>query len=273
MQSRDPMEVYLSGDRLYGDDLSPEEIERWFEDEREGYAELGAKDSTTYHYPYHALDRQLLFRHLPAGDFPAVLSIGGAYGHELRPLLGRVGQAIIVEPSEAFQGSRLGELPLKYVKPQASGILPFSDDSFDLACALSVLHHIPNVSVVLKEVHRTMKPGGWVLLREPTTSMGDWRKPRRGLTRHERGLPLQWFRATLRHCGFRIVRETRCLNAITPRLGRMLKHGAYNSDAMVRFDSLLTRALSWNSRYHAESLLQRLRPWAVAYVLRKEPLR
>lgn len=269
MQTSDPMAVYLSGEKLYGDDLSLQEIERWFEDEREGYADLGAKDSKSYHYPYHALDRQLLFRHLPAGGFPSVLSIGGAYGHELRPLLGRIGRAVIVEPSDAFQGSRLGDLPLSYVKPQASGVLPFPDSSFDLACALSVLHHIPNVSFVLQEVYRTLKPGGWALLREPTTSMGDWRRPRRGLTRHERGLPLTWFRETLRRFGFRIVRETRCINAITPRLGRLLKHGAYNSEAMVRLDALLTLALSWNHRYHAESIVDRLRPWAVAYVLQK----
>lgn len=269
MRSSDPMAVYLAGERLYGDNLSPEEIERWFEDEREGYADLGAKDSKSYHYPYHALDRQHLFRHLPDGDYPSVLSIGGAYGHELRPLLGRIKHAVIVEPSEAFQGSKLGDLSLNYVKPRASGVLPFSDNSFDLACALSVLHHIPNVSFVLQEMYRTVKPGGYALLREPTTSMGDWRRPRRGLTPRERGLPLPWFRDALQRSGFEIVRETRCLNAITPRLGRWLKHGAYNSEAMVRFDSLLTLALSWNQRYHAESLFHRLRPWAVAYVLRK----
>lgn len=263
------MAVYLSGERLYGDDLSPEEIDRWFEDEREGYADFGAKDAAGYHYPYHALDRLHLFRHLPDRDFPSVLSIGGAYGHELKPLLGRIGQGVIVEPSEAFQGSMLGDLPLTYVKPQASGVLPFADDSFDLECALSVLHHIPNVSFVLQEMHRTLKPGGWALLREPTTSMGDWRRPRRGLTRHERGLPLPWFREALRRAGFQVVRETRCLNAVTPRLGRWLKHGAFNSEVMVRLDSLLTSALSLNQRYHAESLIDRLRPWAVAYVLRK----
>jgi hypothetical protein len=80
---------------------------------------------------------------------------------------------------------------------------------------------------------------------------------------------LAWFRDALRRWGFEIVRETRCINAITPRLGSMLKHGAYNSETMVRLDSLLTRALSWNQCYHAENLLDRLRPWVVAYVVRK----
>lgn len=266
----DPMAAYFAGDRLYGDDFSLDQIERWFEDEREGYADLGAKDSSTYQYSYHALDRLHLIRHLPRRDFPTVLSIGGAYGHELRPLLGRVKRAVIVEPSEAFQGSTLGDLKLEYVKPQASGTLPFPDGTFDLACALSVLHHIPNVSFVLQEMHRTLKPDGYALLREPTTSMGDWRRPRRGLTPHERGLPLRWFQEALGRVGFRVVRKTRCVNAITPRLGRLMKCAPYNSEAMVHLDALLTTMLSWNRCYHAEGLLDRFRPWAVAFVLQKK---
>ena len=261
--------AHFSGEKLYGDDLGPAEIERWFEEEREGYADLGARDREKYVYPYHALDRRHLFRFLPAARFPSALSIGGAYGHELLPLLGRIDEITIVEPSEAFTGSRLGHVPVRYVAPSASGLLPFADRSFDLACALSVLHHIPNVSVVLREIHRCLKPGGWALLREPTTSMGDWRRPRRGLTRHERGLPLQWFRLAVTGAGFQVARETRCLNAVTPRLGKGLPGGAYNSEFLVTLDSALTRLISWNRTYHARTLLQRVRPWAVAYVLRK----
>jgi SAM-dependent methyltransferase len=198
-----------------------------------------------------------------------VLSIGGAYGHELLPLLGRINEVTIVEPSDAFVASRLGDTTIRYVKPASSGLMPFADASFDLVCALSVLHHIPNVSVVLGEMHRCLKPGGWALLREPTTSMGDWRRPRRGLTRNERGLPLEWFRRAVMGAGFQVVRETRCMNAVTPRLGKALRRGAYNSEFLVTLDSVLTRLISWNRTYHAVTILQRVRSWAVAYVLRR----
>ena len=50
------IERFLAGEALYGDDFSPEQIKEWFDDEREGYAGLGAGDASTYAYQYHALN-------------------------------------------------------------------------------------------------------------------------------------------------------------------------------------------------------------------------
>ena len=36
----------LSGQRLYGDDFSEDAIQAWFEDEKEGFADLGGKESS-----------------------------------------------------------------------------------------------------------------------------------------------------------------------------------------------------------------------------------
>ena len=36
----------LSGQRLYGDDFSADAIQAWFEDEKEGFADLGGKESS-----------------------------------------------------------------------------------------------------------------------------------------------------------------------------------------------------------------------------------
>lgn len=38
------IEICLRGERLYGDDFTPEQIARWNVDEQDGYANLGAKD-------------------------------------------------------------------------------------------------------------------------------------------------------------------------------------------------------------------------------------
>ncbi len=38
--------------------------------------------------------------------------------------------------------------------------LPFRDDSFDLVCALDIMEHVAQPHKVLKEVERTLKPGG-----------------------------------------------------------------------------------------------------------------
>lgn len=73
--------LYLSGARLYGDDFGLEEIRLWFEDEQEGYANLGARDLDETAYEYHALNVFHGFRHLPAGKrFDHVLQKPGDGG-------------------------------------------------------------------------------------------------------------------------------------------------------------------------------------------------
>ena len=41
-----------------------------------------------------------------------------------------------------------------------SQFLPFPNDSFDCVYSFGVLHHIPDVEVMLEEIHRVLKPGG-----------------------------------------------------------------------------------------------------------------
>jgi SAM-dependent methyltransferase len=38
--------------------------------------------------------------------------------------------------------------------------IPFEDGTFDVACAMGVLHHIPDPAPVVAELHRVLKPGG-----------------------------------------------------------------------------------------------------------------
>ena len=126
----------------------------------------------------------------------------------------------VVDPSQAFVCDRVHGIPATYVKPAADGTLPFGDGAFDLITCLGVLHHIPNVSRVLSELYRCLACGGYALLREPVISMGDWRLPRRGLTRRERGIPLPLFRRLLRETGFELASERLCLFPPIPRLWR-----------------------------------------------------
>ena len=42
-------------------------------------------------------------------------------------------------------------------------LLPFSDNYFDLVYSYGVLHHIPNIFVALKEIHRVTQPGGYFM--------------------------------------------------------------------------------------------------------------
>ncbi len=38
----DDLAEYFNGNKLFGDDLSPDEIRAWYDDEKEAYADLGA---------------------------------------------------------------------------------------------------------------------------------------------------------------------------------------------------------------------------------------
>ena len=68
-----------------------------------------------------------------------------------------------------------------------------------------MLHHIANVSTVVREIGRALKPGGLFVFREPIHSMGDWRGPRHGLTRNERGIPPGLMKRHLQSAGLQPI--------------------------------------------------------------------
>ncbi|MEW5967873.1 MAG: class I SAM-dependent methyltransferase [Pseudomonadota bacterium] len=268
----DAMEIYFAGERLYGDDFSQAQIEEWFADEADGYFNLThASSQGRYAYGYHALNRRHGFSKLPQKRFGHVLGVGSAYGEELEPVLARSDRISILEPSDGFRSTMLNGVPVDYVKPAASGDMPFDADSLDLITCLGVLHHIPNVSKVVGEFYRVLKPGGYALVREPIISMGDWRKPRSGLTKRERGIPLAVLRGFAEQSGFRVVSERKCMFSLTSRLRYVVSGPVFNNAAAVALDAALSALPIWPRVYHARNALQKLRPTAVYCVLQKPP--
>ena len=268
------VERALSGQALYGDDFSADEIERWFAAEKEGYYELsyGRQAGATVGngtYAYAAVTAAHCFRHLPQRRFPQTLGIGSAHGAELLPVVACSDKVTVLEPSEGFATAEIAGKPLTYVRPRASGLMPFESGSFDLIVGFGVLHHIPNVSTVIGEMQRVLRPGGYALLREPTHSMGDWRRPRRGLTRHERGIPIHLFRSMIESSGLEIIRETRCMFSLTTRLQPLLRQPVWAVPWVVHLDHMICSLPIWPDRYHASHWWHKLRPTSVAFVLRK----
>lgn len=266
----DSINPYLAGERLYGDDLTGGALQQWFRDEENSYFELSQAGSTSHGYGYHALNYIHGFRWLPERRFRHLLGVGGAAGEEFHPVLDRVDQITVLEPADGFVRDSIGGVAARYVKPVVSGDLPFPDRSFDLVTCLGALHHIPNVSKVIGELARCTEPGGYMLVREPIISMGDWRYARPGLTRHERGIPVKLFRDIVRKGGFRIVREAKCMFPIMPRLGRMLGRPVYSSRLLTRVDQVLSSLTQWNELYHRRRLWQKFAPVSVFLVLERE---
>lgn len=263
------IDKYLEGNKLYGDDFSSSEIEEWFREEEEGYADLGAKKAESYKYVYHALNRRLGFDSIRGACVDRVLGFGSAYGDELLPVAEAIKTVTIVDPSSAFiRPSVLGK-PATFIKPSVDGRLSVESNSFDLITCFGVLHHIPNVSAVIKELARVLAPGGHMLIREPIISLGDWRVPRRGLTKRERGIPLKILRAFIQNAGLEVVRESVCMFPVTTRLFRWLRDDPLNSTFAVSLDVLVSSWFRWNINYHPRNRLQFLRPTAAFFVLRK----
>jgi SAM-dependent methyltransferase len=264
----DPADVdeYLSGRKLLGDEYTPEEISEWFQDEAEAYSDLVGKNAGGY--GYHALNTRYGFNRLPKVRFRNVLGFGSADGQELKPIIDRLEKVTVVEPSDAFIRSEVEGVPVAYVKPNPQGTLPFPDNSFDLILSFGALHHIPNVSRVVGEFSRCLAKGGHALIREPTVSLGDWRKNRPGLTKRERGIPLDIFRRILAEKWLIVEYEKQCMFPITGKL-HSLGISPYNSNIILTLDEIICSLFNWNRTYYPRNILDRLRPTSVFYVLRK----
>jgi SAM-dependent methyltransferase len=270
MDDSSDISEYLSGKRLYGDDWSQPEIDGWYADEKEGYANIETKCYATYRYGYHGWNAIHGYRFLPDQTFHHVLGFGSAFGDEFLPILKKIKLITIVDPSSSFVRRDIHGVPATYVKPVPSGVLPFGDAVFDLVTCFGVLHHIPNVSFVVSELARVMKPGAFILIREPIHSMGDWRRPRSGLTKRERGIPLHIMHSIVAANNLTIHRETLCAFPLTARLFGFLQNGAYNSQIAIAFDTMMSKALAWNINYHPRNLIDRFRPTSVFFVLQKK---
>lgn len=264
------MSDYFSGRKLYGDDFSIDQLETWYEQEKEGYAGEVLSRRESYRYKYHALNEYFGFRHIELKAGASALGLGSAYGSEFIPILPRLGHVTIIDPSDEFAArQKLADVPVSYRKPTVDGTLEFPDNAFDLITCFGVLHHIANVSRVLSECRRCLAPDGVMLCREPIVTQGDWRKPRRGMTRNERGIPLLLFQEMVRDCGLSMERAS--LFDFSPFVRIMDSLGApvFTSRLATLVDNALARLFSFNTSYHRVRFMEKCGPASVFMVLRK----
>ncbi|HXY55561.1 MAG TPA: class I SAM-dependent methyltransferase [Nitrospirota bacterium] len=259
----------LTGNYLYGDDFGEQDILKWFRDEENAYYQLTVDSQSKHRCEFHALNYHYGYRYLKNMRFTHVLGVGSSFGDELIPVCGQSEHITILEPANGFSTGEVSHVPVKYVKPLPSGDLPFEDSKFDLITCFSVLHHISNVSKVSGEFFRCLKPGGYALVREPVVSMGDWRVPRHGLTRRERGIPQRILRDIFVASGFRVLKERKCCFSITSRLHHFTRGPVYNNSVIVRLDELMCALPVWRTTYHAQHWYKKLQPTAAFFVLQK----
>ena len=265
-----PFEDYLRGDALVGDDLDARGLAEWYQDEENAFFALYGGEATGESYPFHLVNTEYGYRHLDGiSRFNSVLSFGGGFGDELLPIRERVASIAIVESGGDYDASSL-DSSVRRVKAEPSGSLPFGNEEFDLVTCFSVLHHIPNVTHVFGELVRCLAPGGTLLLREPTHSMGDWRTDRPGLTPRERGIPLPFLENLIAQHQLEAVARTRFFFMGTDLAARILRLRRTLADSrFFALDRGLSRLFAWRYFYHVDALWKKFQPVAVFYVLRK----
>jgi SAM-dependent methyltransferase len=265
------MEKFFSGEKLYGDDFSIEEIKKWYSEEEEAYAGLVKDHELEHSYEYHQLNIIHGYKHLPSQKkIKNVLGLGSSFGYEFIPILERIENLTILEPSGYLKSQILGSLQPKYVKPAIDGMLEFPNDSFDLITCFGTLHHIPNVKYVISEMVRVLSPGGYMLIREPIRTMGDWREARPGLTKNERGIPYQYFDEIFKNSNVKVVKKSFCESLFAYKLIKKIIDVNINSIKYQKFDGIISKFLSFNIYYHPLSKIQKIGPGSVFYVIQKQ---
>ncbi len=264
--------VYFSGHKVYGDDMSLNDIEKWYSDEENGYYNLintvYFKDRD-YVYQYHALNEYHGYRHIRDRRYRRVLALGCARGDDVAPISANADEYFAIEPAEKWWSPTIGGKPAQFVKPNVSGDIRCRSGEVDLTICLGVLHHIPNVTHVINEISRVSSRNGRFILREPISTMGDWRKPRIGLTKNERGFPIKWLDNRLSEAGFVFERRAFCVFPLTAILGKLFGVSAYSSRGLVALDHIMGGLTLWNYHYHRDSLFKKIGPTSAFYILRK----
>jgi SAM-dependent methyltransferase len=270
-QSAEFLQDYYAGRKVWGDDFQLDEIREWYQMEenacfeiysKRGQVERGKMPNNDYMHWQYGFKPALAGR----GTFGKTLGLGSGNGEEFRPVRKYIEHLYIVESAEGYFQN---DATTTYVKAQVDGTLQFEDNFFDTAVNIAVLHHIPNLSHVVRELYRVLKPGGVCLVKEPIISLGRWDIPRtKGLAPCERGFPRELLQTIVQQTGFEIVRRT-YFEFQPLRLLRDRGLDTYNSAFWTKLDRLFSFLTDWNYRYHRTSFFQRFAPSYIFLVLRK----
>ena len=259
---------FLNGYELVGDDFSYEQIMDWYKDEADAYKDL-FDEYLEKTYQYNALNIFHGFSRLPKDMFfEKTLAFGSAKGDELKPVLSRIGKFDLLDSSLELLSRNNSSQLNRVLVSDPTGIIDSEDSQYDLITCFGVLHHIPNVSFVIRELSRVLRPGGFLLIREPINSMGDWNVKRKGLTKRERGIPSDILNKIILSSNLRVVSKRRCVNPILVKVSKYIKVDCFNSKFWVEIDYIFSK-LFHSNKYHRVSLFSKLFSVSDFYILTK----
>lgn len=271
------------GSALAGDEFNDEQLLKWFAEEREAFYDVNEGNSETD--PWYAymrlVNERLGFSRIrwPRSGQRSILILGPGSGIEIARFTAENPdwRICFLEASENFKA----ELKSKYPQSQVinatiSGDISVEQGSQDVVCAFSVLHHLPRVSHVIRETFRVLKPGGLLLVREPCSSMGDWRFPR-SATPNERGISRAFLVQTACRVGFTVEAKPipilfSPLNSLFAWLGCRWLMTPFLFYPFYWFDRVISWLVSFNDYYWRDARYKKFGPSAYFYIFRKPRL-
>lgn len=267
----------IDGTHLVGDDFNIEQLQRWFVEEQEAFYEGDAGNSEEdpwYTYMRYVND-VLGFSAIEKRVDPIrnMLVLGPGSGKEMEQFAAKNPECQLhfLEASNNFQQIlRERFVNSNIVLPQYSGDIALADNSQDAVCAFSVLHHIPNVSKVIAEIGRVTQAGGLLMIREPCSSMGDWRGPR-SATPNERGISRKLIIKFAEQAGFVIEHKPTAI--ILEPFNKVLKKTVgfwwISFRALYIMDRVASGLLSLNDCYWRDTFWRKCGPSSYFYLFKK----
>lgn len=171
------------------------------------------------------------------------LDWGAGFG-QISYILSKLGREVVsyeVFPRKCSMLSLLGQESVIGIDDVA---LPFESDSFDVVIGCGVLEHVPNISGSLKELHRIIKPGGYLFIYNlpyilsPSEAYATYK----GISVHPIKFTKQGVKQLLHEANFN-VEFMGYENGIPKRLTGPLKHFRFIGDRFPSFLAFLDKII------------------------------
>lgn len=166
----------------------------------------------------------------PEGKIDWAVDLGCGAG-EFSQTIKRLVKNLTCVDFSAKYVDRLNRIGLKAIQANLNQPLKIKSSQFDLAVSLEVIEHLTNHELFLREIHRILKPNGWLIISTPNIAWWGYRlfallgKPPKKEGYHLRFFTHHSFTKLLNQSGFTIIKSSSF--STLPLINRYLSRRIY----------------------------------------------